>query len=125
MRKNQTSVTPSAQLVANALDFIKNNVADGITSTDVARHLKVSRSLIELRMREVHGASLAATLRKHRLSLVKNLLQKTDRPVIRILADCGFRNIRAAENLFRKEAGLSPREWRRQKGSSQIGRAHV
>ena len=117
-RHSTVYLTPSAQLVANALDFIKNNVADGITSADVARHLKVSRSLIELRMREVHGASLAATLRKHRLSLVKNLLQKTDRPVIRILADCGFRNIRAAENLFRKETGLSPREWRRQKGAS-------
>ena len=113
-RHSTVYLKPSAQLVANALDFIKNNASAGITSNDVARHLKVSRSLVELRMREVHGASLAATLRKHRLSLVKNLLQKTDRPIINILADCGFRNIRSAENLFRKETGLSPREWRRQ-----------
>ena len=113
-RHSTTYLTPSAQLVANALDFIKNNAESGITSGDVARHLKMSRSLVELRMREVHGASIASTLRKHRLSLVKNLLQRTDRPVMRILADCGFRNIRAAENLFRRETGMAPREWRRQ-----------
>ena len=114
-RHSTVYLTPSAQLVANALDFIRNSAAEGITPDDVSHHLKVSRSLIELRMREVHGASLAATLREHRLSLVKSLLLKTDRPVIRILADCGFRNFRSAENLFRKETGMAPREWRTQK----------
>ena len=114
-RHSTVYLAPSAQLVSNALDFIRHRVQDGITPGDVARHLKVSRSLAELRMREVHGASLAATLREHRLSLVKSLLLKTDRPVIRILTDCGFRNFRSAENLFRKETGMAPREWRTQK----------
>ena len=114
-RHSTVYLTPSAQLVANALDFIRNSLTDGITPDDVANHRKVSRSLIELRMREVHGTSLSAALREHRLSLVKNLLLKTDRPVIRILTDCGFRNFRSAENLFRKETGMAPREWRTQK----------
>jgi LacI family transcriptional regulator len=111
-RHSTTYLTPSAQLVANALKLIKHHVADGITPDDIARNLKVSRSLIELRMREVHGKSLAATLRERRLLLVKDMLQKTDRPITKILSDCGYRNIRSAENIFTKACGVSPRAWR-------------
>ena len=111
-RHSTAYLTPSAQLVANALNFIKRHAADGITPNDVARNLKVSRSLIELRMREVHGTSLAAALRDRRLALVKDLLQKTDRPITRILANCGYKNIRSAENIFKKANGVAPRVWR-------------
>ena len=113
-RRSTMYLSPSAHLVANAIEFIQHHAADSITPNDIARHLKVSRSLIELRMREVHGQSLAVALRKHRLSLVKRQLENTDRPITRILADCGFRNIRSAENLFRKTTGLAPRVWRKQ-----------
>ena len=113
-RHSTMFLAPSAQLVANALEFIRQHAADGITTNDIARHLKVSRSLIELRMHEVHGKSLAVALRENRISLVKRQLEKTDLPVTRILADCGFRNIRSAENIFRKATGLAPRDWRKQ-----------
>ena len=111
-RHSTTYLAPSAQLVANALAFIRRHAADGITPNDIARNLKVSRSLIELRMREVHGKSLAATLRERRLQLVKDLLRQTDRPIAKILSDCGYRNIRSAENIFTKTFGVSPRAWR-------------
>jgi LacI family transcriptional regulator len=110
-RHSTTYLAPSAQLVANALAFIRRHAADGITPNDIARNLKVSRSLIELRMREVHGKSLAATLRERRLQLVKDLLRQTDRPIAKILSDCGYRNIRSAENIFKKFCGVSPRTW--------------
>ena len=45
-RHSTVYLSPSAQLVANALDFIKNNVADGITATDVARHLVTPRMAV-------------------------------------------------------------------------------
>ena len=113
-RHSTMYLSPSAHLVANALDFIRRNVSDGITPGDVVQHLKVSRSLIELRMHEIHGKSLATTLREHRLTLVKQYLESTDRPITRILSECGYRNIRAAENLFRKVTGVLPRAWRAQ-----------
>ena len=116
-RHSTMYLSPSAQLVANALEFVQNHAADGITANDVARHLKVSRSLAELRMRELHGKSLAETVREHRLALVKRQLENTDRPITSILADCGFRNIRSAENVFRKATGLAPRDWRKMHSS--------
>ena len=81
-RHSTMYLAPSAQLVANALEFIRHHAADGITPNDIARHLMVSRSLIELRMRELHGKSLAEVVRGHRISLVKRQLENTDRPVI-------------------------------------------
>ena len=117
-RHSTMYLTPSAQLVANALKFIQQRATDiRITPDDIARHLKVSRSLIELRMHEVHGKSLTEAVREHRLALVKRQLEDTDSPITRILADCGFRNIRSAENLFRKTTGLTPRDWRKRHSS--------
>ena len=113
-RHSTMYLTPSAQLVANAIEFIRHHAAEGITPNDIARHLRVSRSLIELRMHELHGKTLAMALREHRISLVKRQLEHTDRPITRILTDCGYRNIRAAENLFLKTTGVSPRVWRKQ-----------
>ena len=114
-RHSTMYLTPSAQLVANALKFIQQRATDiNITPNDIARHLKVSRSLIELRMHEIHGKSITQTLREHRISLVKRQLENTDHPITRILTDCGYKNIRAAENLFRKTTGLTPRDWRKQ-----------
>ena len=118
-RHSTMYLTPSAQLVANALKFIQQRATDAnITPNDIARHLKVSRSLIELRMHEIHGKSITQTLREHRISLVKRQLENTDHPITRILTDCGYKNIRAAENLFRKTTGLTPRDWRKQHTSS-------
>ena len=111
-RHSTVYLTPSAQLVSNVLDFIRRHTTDGITADDVARRMKVSRGLVDLRMREVHGKSLATALREYRLSLVKHRLANTDKPVIRILTECGYKNIRAAENLFRKATGLAPSAWR-------------
>lgn len=112
-RHSTMYLTPSAQLVANAIEFIRRHAAEGITPNDIARHLRVSRSLIELRMHELHGKTLTMALREHRISLVKRQLEHTDRPIIHILTDCGYRNIRAAENLFLKTTGVSPRVWRK------------
>ena len=111
-RHSTVYLTPSAQLVSNVLDFIRRHTTDGITADDVARRMKVSRGLVDLRMREVHGKSLATVLREHRLSLAKHRLANTDKPVIRILTECGYKNIRAAENMFRKATGLAPSAWR-------------
>ena len=111
-RHSTVYLTPSAQLVANAIEFIRRNAASGITPSDIVRHLRVSRSLIELRMHEIHGKSITQVLREHRLALAKRQLEGTDLPITRILSDCGYKNVRAAENLFRKTTGLTPREWR-------------
>ena len=117
-RHSTVYLTPSAQIVAKALEFIQRNATNDIKPSDIARYLKVSRSLIELRMHEIHGKSITQALREHRISLVKRQLENSDLPITRILADCGYKNVRAAENLFRKTTGLTPRDWRKQHTSS-------
>jgi len=86
------------------------------------RHLHVSRSLLELRMHEIQGMSLAAALRNRRLDLAKTALTRTRHPIGQVFLSCGFRNIRSAENLFRSVTGQTPSDWRRMSSRLRIKR---
>lgn len=113
VERNSTSyLSPSAQLVSSALQYIHQHAAEKVTAGDVVRYLRVSRNLLELRMREVHGSSLAATLRGRRIDLAKDALARTTMPIGKVFQSCGFGNIRSAENIFKAQTGTTPSEWR-------------
>ena len=83
-----------------------------MTTLDVAAHLHVSRSLLDLRFRELQGESVHDAIQSKRLGEVKRRLLSTRDSIEKISADCGWDNINSLKNLFRKATGKSMREWR-------------
>ena len=79
-RASTPSETSSGPLVQKALAFIERNVRRGIGVRDVQAHLKVSRSLLDLRFREVRGGSVLSVIQSARLAELKRLLRETDDP---------------------------------------------
>ena len=108
--------TPEA-LVQRAKEIIDRHALDGITAADVVARLHVSRSLADLRFREVTGTSILEAILARRLGEVKRLLRDTDLRISEIAARCGYRDANYLKNLFRKRTGMSMREWRRQVGA--------
>jgi transcriptional regulator GlxA family with amidase domain len=76
----------------------------------------VSRSLADLRFKEVNGTTILEALTQRRLDEVVRLLFTTDYPIKRISLSCGFSNIKHLKWLFRKRFGTSMREYRRRNG---------
>ena len=105
--------TPGA-LVQRAKEVIDRHALDGITAADVVARLHVSRSLADLRFREVTGTSILEAILARRLDEVKRLLRETDLRISEIAARCGYRDANYLKNLFRKRNGMSMREWRHQ-----------
>jgi LacI family transcriptional regulator len=113
VRRESTSEQSNAgRLVQKAITYINRHVLEGITVTDVVRHLKCSRRLADLRFRELHGRSILDTITERRLDEVKCRLAKTKEKIDAIALSCGYSNPNYLKNLFKRKFGMSMRDFR-------------
>jgi len=112
IRESTQPAKPAAILMRRALAYIEEHASTKITASDVARHLGVSRQLIELRFREFGESTLAATIRDVRLKEVRRQLRTTKQTIRTIAANCGWANVNHLENAFKRRFGVSMRTWR-------------
>ncbi len=63
------------------------------------------------------GRSPGAEILRQRLARARTLLRETSLPLDKIAAQCGFCHAAYLSNLFHRETGLSPRAFRRLRGS--------
>ena len=112
-RASARPLAPAAALAERAAAFIRQNASKGIRAADVAAHLGVSRSLADLRLRQVVGESALGMILRLRLDAVAEKLRTTDLTVGQAAVACGFGDLSHAGRLFRRRFGCSMREWRR------------
>jgi len=109
-----TATDKSDTLARRAVDYIAAHALDGITPEDVVRHLNVSRSLVDLRIRQTYDTTLLEAILVRRLGEVKRLLETTKLPIQDIAVRCGYRDANYLKNQFRRKCGMSMRDWRKE-----------
>lgn len=114
-RESTTSYSKAGRLVQKILAYINAEALTGIGVEDVSEKFKVSRSLLELRFRELQGESVYEAILRVRLEEVKRRLRQTDETISEITAACGWKNPIPPKALFKKRFGISMREYRKQK----------
>ena len=114
-RESTTSHSKTGRLVQKILAYINTEALSGIGVEDVAAKFKVSRSLLELRFRELQGESVYEAILRIRLEEVKRRLRQTNETISEITAACGWKNPTPPKALFKKRFGISMREYRQQK----------
>lgn len=112
-RASTTASKAPEALAQRALAFIDRHALEGISSADVIAHLRVSKSLADLRFREVTGTSLLQAILDRRLKEVKRLLRETDLRITEIAIRCGYRDANYLKNLFKNTFGISMRTYRK------------
>lgn len=111
-RGSTENIPPAVAVVNAAMDYITAHAFEGISTANVVAHLRISRSLLDLRFRQLRNESVMDAILSIRLAAVKERVEKTDRKFIAIGAECGFRNPDYLKRLFRKRFGMSMRAWR-------------
>ena len=111
-RASTKPLPPATRLVDRALAFIDENYRTPITARDVARHLGVSRRLIDLRFRQLQHATLLATITERRLSALCKMLKEETAPLRELIAACGFGSAVRAAHIFKARYGLSMSAYR-------------
>ena len=112
-RASSVAIPPATVLVEKARAYIAEHASEGIRASDVVSYLCVSRSLLDLRYREIYGKSLLEDILDARLTEVKRQLQNTNHPILRIGHDCGFNDPANLKRLFKKRFGVSMRDYRK------------
>lgn len=115
-RKSTKPTTPAKALISKAMDYIDKHACEGATVSDVVKDMGVSRSLADLRFREIRGQSILEELTNRRLAEVTRLLFATDYSIKRISLTCGFTNMKHLKWLFKRHKGMSMREYRATNG---------
>ena len=111
-RESTYPLSTSGILVQKALAYIGRNAAKKLSVDDVAQHLKISRSLLDLRFRELQRETVHAAILRARIDEVKRRLRTTADTIERISSDCGWANANSLKNAFRRATGLSMRAYR-------------
>lgn len=116
VRESTSPVSQSGKLVQRALAFITAHYAEPIRPQDVVRELKVSRRLADLRFSELQGESIGKAILHTRLEAVRRMLTATNDTLENIAAACGFRKVDRMRAAFKTRYGVSPSEFRGDKG---------
>ena len=113
VRESTSAVSNAGKLVQRALAFIRSHATEAIKPRDVAAYLKVSRSLADLRFRELQGESIGDAILHHRLDEVRRRLIASNDKIENIADQCHFAKFCRLSESFRKEYGCTMGEYRK------------
>ena len=113
VERESTNTYPHApSWFADALSFIRENASNGISASDVFRHVGFSRTLVERAFKECLSSSVQKQIAEARIAEAKRLLENTSRPIKEIASLSGFSTLEYLSRTFAVATGLSPTAWR-------------
>jgi AraC-like DNA-binding protein len=103
---------PNSVLLARALEYMEERLADELSREEVARAAGLSPSHFSHLMRAKTGWSFTELLTRLRIDRACHLLTHTAEPLARIAQDCGFSDQSYFTRVFRKRTGQPPGDYR-------------
>jgi transcriptional regulator GlxA family with amidase domain len=103
----------SDALVARAQRWMEKSLAQGFSLAELARHLAVSERTLNRRFKLATGEAPLHYLQSLRVDVAKRLLENKGLNVDAVSARVGYSDLSTFRRLFRRETGLSPREYQR------------
>lgn len=98
--------------IGAALRHIHTNVENGTSLAELARVAGMSRTTFIARFKDLVGQPPLAYAIQWRVSLAKDALRTTDRPIGELAFQFGYASESAFSMAFRREVGCSPRAYR-------------
>lgn len=112
-RASTAPPSPGGVLVRRALDWIDAHACEGANAADVAKAIGASKSLLDLRFRELSSTTVLEALTTRRLREVQRLLRETDDSIESICDAAGYADTGGLRRLFKVRFGTSMRQWRK------------
>lgn len=115
VRESTGHIAPAAAIIDRAKDLIEKDAINGLTIDSLAKTLRISRRLLELRFRELEGTTIGKAIAERRLEEATRQIRATKHTIVRIAADCGFSDAKHLTHRFKEKFGASPLHFRNQK----------
>lgn len=98
--------------IVKAIEFVYSNRTKRITVADVSRNLGINRSYLSSLFVKETGVSLSSFIRSEKIKAAANMLRFSDYSYSDIAEYFGFSSQSHFIQCFRKEIGVTPREYR-------------
>jgi LacI family transcriptional regulator len=95
-------------VVVEAIRHIRQNIANRVQVSDVARHAGVSRSTLDNRFKAALGRTAHDEIERLRLNTARDLLQQTTIPLKQVAKRAGYNNVQYMTMVFRREIDDTP-----------------
>ena len=103
------------------LMYLQKNYDVGISLDEIADYIGLSRSECCRYFKRKSGQTISDYLRQYRIHKSLDLLIETDDPISQIAQNCGFSNQSYYTKEFRKQTGITPKQYRlRQKANLSL-----
>ena len=103
---------PSSEVYIQTLRFLYDHYMERICAEDIADALNYSSSHLRHVFLKRSGKTIADTLTHIRTSAAEQLLSQSELPLTQIALDCGFCDGNYFSTVFKKQRGVSPKEFR-------------
>jgi len=96
---------------------MEEQYSEDLSIEHMAKRFLLSQSYFSYLFKSITGKTFIEYLNGVRISKALELLKNTDKRVLDICYDVGFRNINHFNRMFRQLMGVSPMEYRKRKES--------
>jgi len=112
-------------LVARAQRWMEKSLQQGFSLAELAQHLAVSERTLNRRFKSATGEAPLHYLQALRVDVAKRLLETKGLNVDAVSVRVGYNDLSTFRRLFKRETGLSPREYQRRFSRSATARRPV
>ncbi len=120
VRRSTETVAVGNRLLRKAMSFIADNLANPIGAPQIADAIGVSRVKLDRMFAKEFGRSVGREIARQRLVNAKVLLSSTKMTLAEIAQASGYCNAAYLANVFKRETGMRPFEFRTRSPASRI-----
>lgn len=106
-------ITHADEMIAKAQRWMEKNLQEGFRLAVLADHLGVSERTLNRRFKAALGSAPLHYLQTLRIRVAKNLLETKRICIDDVSHRVGYGDVSAFRQLFKRETGISPREYER------------
>ena len=112
-RRSTDTLAIDDKEVAAAVRFIRNNIKKNLYVSDVVNNVALSRRVLEKRFRTLLNKSVHVEIKQNRIKLIEQMLYDNAMSIMEIAHELNFDDVTHFSRYFRKEKGLSPKQYRK------------
>jgi LacI family transcriptional regulator len=95
------------------MEHIRDNAAKHITVESVAKAMKVSRRLLEMRFKELRNCTVSHSIITYRLEETKRMLESSSESIADVCARTGWNDEIHPKKMFKRKFGMTMSSWRK------------
>lgn len=102
------------KIISEVLSYVDQHYREDIVLGELAEKLYVNQSYLSREFKKETGYSMVKFITNKRIREARTLLRDTDMLITEIATLVGYNNITHFNAMFKKETGISPKEFRNQ-----------